>query len=165
MEAQEAVRRAMSLSALDPDNDKIIKQGRDFATRKILQNQVMKTTIAEKPDGPQLWATEKTAANAAGPIPKCHMQVTVVNISATVPRGNTDGSDIADIPKEVFIPRELAGEWSIASKIIGCMSHPKSGMQSQHSSRSFWQNMPPVMHQGCSKKSMFQCSFIPLSVI
>ena len=114
----------MGLSDLDPDNDKIIKQGKDLATRKKLQNQVMKTTIAEKPDGPQLWATEKTAANAAGPIPKCHMQVTVVNISAIVPRGNTDGSDIADIPKEVFIPRELAGEWSI-EKLFYSNSNPE----------------------------------------
>ena len=103
----------MGLSDLDPDNDKIIKQGKDFATRKRLQDLVLQTTIAEKPDGPQLWATEKTPANAAGPVPKCHMQVTVVNISAVVPRGNQDGSDIDDVPKEAFIPRKLAGEWSM----------------------------------------------------
>ena len=94
----------MGLSDLDTNNDKIIKQGKDFATRKRLQDLVLQTTIAEKPDGPQLWATEKTPANAAGPVPKCHMQVTVVNISALVPRGNTDGTDIVP-PKEIFIPR------------------------------------------------------------
>ena len=102
----------MGLSDLDPDNDKIIKQGKDFDTRKRLQDLALQTTIVEKPDGPVLWATEKAPANAAGPVPKCHMQVTVVNISALAPRGNTDGTDIVP-PKEIFIPRELAGEWSI----------------------------------------------------
>ena len=67
----------MGLSDLNPDNDKIIKQGKDFSTRKRLQNQVLKTTIAEKPDGPHLWATEKAVVSSAGPISKCHMQVTV----------------------------------------------------------------------------------------
>ena len=72
----------------------------------------MKTTIAEKPEGPVLWATDKAVVTQAV-IPKCHMQVTVVSVSATVPRGNQDGSDINDIPKEFFIPRELASEWSL----------------------------------------------------
>ena len=92
--------QTMGLSALDTDNDGIIKNGKDFNKRKKLQALVLKTTIADKPEGPQLWATEKTAVTAVGVIPKCHMQVTVVTVSAIVPRGNTDGSDIADIPTE-----------------------------------------------------------------
>ena len=62
----EALWQAMGLSALDTDNDGIIKNGKDFSKRKKLQALVMKTTIADKPDGPQLWATEKTAVTAVG---------------------------------------------------------------------------------------------------
>ena len=112
MEGQEMLRKAMGLSSLDPDNDKVIKQGKDFATRKELQDLVLTTNIGEKPDGPELWATEKASANTTGSSPKCHMQVTVVSLTAVIPGGNEDNSDITP-PKEVFIPRELAGEWSI----------------------------------------------------
>ena len=49
----EALRQAMGLSELDPDNDKIISSSRDFDKRKQLQDLVMKTTIATKPIGPQ----------------------------------------------------------------------------------------------------------------
>ena len=180
MEDQETLRRAMGLSDLGNDNDKIVKQkAADFTTRKKLQNLVLKTTIAEKPEGPALWATEKAVATAAGPAPKCHMQVTVVSVSATVPRGNQDGSDINDIPKEFFIPRELASEWSIEKlfysnsnltnlarectwlhlpiimdfKTTGCMSHPISGMQSLHLSKNIWINTPAAMPQEYSKKT------------
>ena len=113
MAEQRALLQAMGLSELDTDNDKFIKNGKDFSTRIKLQDAVLKTTFVEKPDGPQLWATAKAPASSAGQIPKCHMQVTVVYISATIPKGNTDGTDISDIPKETFLPRNLAGEWSL----------------------------------------------------
>ena len=129
----------MGLSDLDTNNDKIVKQGKDFTTRKRLQNQVMKTTIAEKPEGPFLWATEKAAVTTAV-IPKCHMQVTVATVSATVPRGNTDGSDIDDIPKEVFVPRKLAGEWSI-EKLFYTNSNPEKPRKGVHMAA-------PVNHYG-----------------
>ena len=58
MAEQEALRQAMGLSELDTDNDELIKNGKDFGKRKKLLALVMKTTIAEKPDGPHLWATE-----------------------------------------------------------------------------------------------------------
>ena len=83
----------------------------------------MKTTIAEKPEGPTLWATDKVVV-ATGVINKCNMQVTVATVSATVPNGNTDGTDIDDIPKEVFIPMKLAGEWSI-EKLFYTNSNPE----------------------------------------
>ena len=113
MEDQENLRRAMGLSDLDTDNDTIVKQkAADCSTRKKLQSLVLKTTIADKPEGPALWATDKVVVTE-GVINKCNAQVTVVNVSATVPRGNTDGTDITDIPKETFIPMSLSGEWSI----------------------------------------------------
>ena len=121
----------MGLSDLDNDNDKIVKQkAADFTTRKKLQNLVMKTTIAEKPEGLVLWAIENAVVTQAV-IPKCHMQVTVVSVSATVPRGNQDGSDINDIPKEFFIPRELAGEWSI-EKLFYSNSNPDKPRKGVH---------------------------------
>ena len=114
----------MGLSDLDNTNDKILGQkATDLTTRKKLQALVLKTTIAEKPEGPTLWAIEKTAATAAGPTLKCHMQVTVAYLTASVPRGNTDGSDINDIGKEYFIPRKLAGEWSL-EKLFYSSSNP-----------------------------------------
>ena len=42
---------------------------------------VLKTTIAEKPEGPTLWATEKTAATTTT-VNKCNMQVTVGSFSS-----------------------------------------------------------------------------------
>ena len=115
----------MGLSELDTDNDKFIKNGKDQPTRKKLQALVLKSTITDnKPDGPQLWATEKATATSAGQIPKCHMQVTVVSISATVPGGNEDGTDINDIPKEYILPKDLAGEWSI-EKLFYSNSNPE----------------------------------------
>ena len=125
MADQKALIQAMGLSELDTDNDTFIKHGKDFPTRKKLQGLVLKSTIPDsKPDGPQLWATEKTPVTAAGQTVKCHMQVTVVSISATIPRGNTDGSDIDDIPKENFLPRELASEWSL-EKLFYSNSNPE----------------------------------------
>ena len=124
MAEQRALLQAMGLSELDTDNNKFIKNGKDYPTRKKLQDLVLKTTIVEKPDGPQLWATEKATATSAGQIPKCHMQVTVVSVSATIPKGNTDGTDINDIPKENFLPRELAGEWSL-EKLFYSNSNPE----------------------------------------
>ena len=148
MEDLETSRKAMGLPDLDTNNDKIIKQGKDFATRKRLQDLVLQTTIVEKPDGPHLWATEKAPANAAGPVPKCHMQVTVVNISALVPRGNQDGSDISP-PKEAFIPRKLAGEWSIEN--LSCSNSnpekPHKGVKMAspdefYSFTKYWMHVP-----------------------
>ena len=79
MAEQRALIQAMGLSELDTDNDKFIKNGKDYPTRKKLQALVLKSTITDnKPDGPLLWATEKATATSAGQIPKCHMQVTVV---------------------------------------------------------------------------------------
>ena len=49
----------MGLSNLDPDNDKVIKQGKDFATRKELQDLVLTTNIGEKPDGPNFGPQKK----------------------------------------------------------------------------------------------------------
>ena len=101
----------MGLSDLD-DKDFIVKQkSNDCDTRKKLQDLVLQTNIAEKPDGPELWAINKVAATEGQQ--KCHVQVTVVQVSALVPAGNTDGSDINNIPKECFIPMKLSGEWSI----------------------------------------------------
>ena len=75
----------MGLSDLDSDNDTIVKQkAADCTTRKKLQNLVMKTTIADKPEGPALWATDKVVVTE-GVINKCNMQVTVATVSATVP--------------------------------------------------------------------------------
>ena len=59
MEDQETLRKAMGLSSLDPDNDKVFRQGKDFPKRKELQESVLGSSIGEKPDGPELWATEK----------------------------------------------------------------------------------------------------------
>ena len=123
----------MGLSDLDTDNDKIISSSRDFDKRKQLQDLVMKTTIAPKPIGPQLWALAKTVVTNGGVIPKCHMQVTVVTVSATVPRGNTDGTDINDIPKEVFLPRDLAGAWSIEK-----LSYSNSNPAKPHKGIYIW---------------------------
>ena len=114
----------MGLSDMDTDNDRIVKQkAADCTTRKKLQSQVMKTTIAEKPEGPALWATDKVVVDT-GIINKCNMQVTVATVSATVPNGNTDGTDIDDIPKETFIPMKLAGEWSL-EKLFYTNSNPE----------------------------------------
>ena len=114
MAGQKALIQAMGLSELDKDNYKFIKNGKDFPDRKKLQELVLKSTIADdKPDGPTLWATEKVVATSAGQIPKCHMQVTVAVISATIPNGKPDGSHIDDIPKEHMLPKDLAAEWSI----------------------------------------------------
>ena len=111
MEDQDTLRRAMGLSDLD-SNDFIIKQkAKDCDERKKLQDLVLQTNIADKPDGPDLWAIDKVAATESQQ--KCHVQVTVVQVSALVPSGNTDGSDIDNIPKECFIPMKLSGEWSI----------------------------------------------------
>ena len=52
MAEQEALRQAMGLSELDTDNDEIIKNGKDFNKRKKLQALLLKTTIADKPEGP-----------------------------------------------------------------------------------------------------------------
>ena len=108
---QDTLRKAMGLSDLD-SNDFIIKQKeKDCEQRKKLQGLVLKTNIAEKPEGPDLWAVDRvtTAENQQ----KCNVQVTVVQVSALIPRGNTDGSDIDDIPKETFVPMKLSGEWSL----------------------------------------------------
>ncbi len=111
MEDQDTLRKAMGLSDLD-SNDIIIKQKqKDCDERKKLQDLVLKTNIAEKPEGPDLWAVDRVAA--AENQQKCNVQVTVVQVSALVPRGNGDGTDITDIPKEYFIPMKLSGEWSI----------------------------------------------------
>ena len=76
------------------------------------------------------------------------MQVTVVNISALVPRGNTDGSDISP-PKEAFIPRELAGEWSIEN--LSCSNSnpekPHKGVNmaspvQHYSFPDYWMHVP-----------------------
>ena len=145
----EALQQAMGLSELDPDNDKVISSSRDYDKRKQLQELVMKTTIAPKPVGPQLWALAKTIVTNGIVIPKCHMQVTVVSVSAAVPRGNTDGSDINDIPKEVFIPRNLAGEWSI-EKLFYTNSNPEKPHKgvymaapvSYYDYDDYWQHVP-----------------------
>ena len=101
----------MGLSDLN-SNDFIVKQkSKDCDTRKQLQDLVLQTNIADKPDGPDLWAVDRLAATEGQQ--KCHVQVTVVQVSALVPAGNTDGSDIDNIPKECFIPMKLSGEWSI----------------------------------------------------
>ena len=122
----------MGLSELDSTNDKILGQkATDLATRKKLQTQVLKTNISEKPEGPNLWAVEKTAATGAGPTLKCHMQVTVVYLTASIPRGNTDGTDINDIGKEYFIPRKLAGEWSL-EKLFYTNSNPDKPHKGRH---------------------------------
>ena len=139
----------MGLSDLDTDNDKIISSSRDFDKRKQLQELVMKTTIAPKPIGPQLWALAKTVITNGGVIPKCHMQVTVVTVSATVPRGNTDGTDINDIPKEVFLPRDLAGAWSM-EKLSYSNSNPEKPHKgiymaspvSHYDYGDYWQHVP-----------------------
>ena len=149
MEEKEALRQAMGLSDLDTDNDEIIKNGKDFAKRKKLQALVMKTTIADKPEGPQLWATEKVAVTAAGQIPKCHMQVTVVKVSTTVPNGNPDGTDITDIPKEHFLPKDLAGAWSL-EKLFYSNSNPDkphkgiylASPTSVYDYIDYWQHVP-----------------------
>ena len=116
MAGEKAKRQAMNLSELDEDNDKFIKNNKDFVTKIKLQDACLKTTFVEKtekPEGPALWATSKPPASASNPNKKCHMQVTVVLIKATIPNGNTDGTDKSDLPVETFLPRNLAGEWSI----------------------------------------------------
>ena len=111
MEDQDTLRKAMGLSDLD-SNDIIIKQKqKDCDERKKLQDLVLKTNIGEKPEGPDLWAVDRVAATENQQ--KCNVQVTVVQVSAVIPRGNGDGTDITDIPKEFFIPMKLSGEWSI----------------------------------------------------
>ena len=112
----------MGRSELDTDNDKFIKNGKDFPGRRLLQEEIFKSTLNDsKIDGPQLWATEKSATSSAA---KCHMQVTVVSISAFITKGNTDGSDINNIPKEYILPRKLAGEWSL-EKLFYSNSNPE----------------------------------------
>ena len=124
METKEASRKAMGLSDLDSINDKIIKtRSKDFEARKKIQDQVLKTKIWEKPEGTELWATQKAVATNGGIALKCHVQVTVVSVSAMVPGGNTDSSDIDDIPQEHFVPRELASEWSL-EKLFYSNSNP-----------------------------------------
>ena len=118
----EAQIQAMGLSKLDTDNDKFIQHGKDFTTRKNLQTEIIKSTLNDsKIDGPELWAVEKVKEKSEA---KCHMQVTVVSISAFIPKGNTDGSDIDDIPKEYILPRKLAGEWSL-EKLFYSNSYPE----------------------------------------
>ena len=160
MAGEVAKRQAMNLSELDVDNDQFIKNNKDFVKKIKLQDACLKTTFVEKPDGPQLWATSKPPVSAAGQIPKYHMQVTVVYISSTIPKGNTDGSDITDIPKETFLPRKFfqvlricstliptlinhtkgytlpAPPMSMTMLIIGCMSHLTSETLFPHSLRS-----------------------------
>ena len=156
MEDQDTLRRAMGLSDMDTDNDTIVKQkAADCTTRKKLQNQVMKTTIAEKPEGPALWATDKVVVDS-GTINKCNMQVTVATVSATVPKGNTDGTDIDDIPKEVFIPMKLAGEWSI-EKLFYTNSNPEKPHKGVYLAapvnlygfQNYWMHCP-IQYQKCN---------------
>ena len=124
MENKEALRRAMGLSDLDSSNDKIIKmKPRDFDDRKKIQDLVLSNNIWEKPDGPELWAIQKPVVTNGGSINKCNVQVTVVSVSAMVPGGNADDSDIDDIPQEHFVPRELASEWSL-EKLFYSNSNP-----------------------------------------
>ena len=124
MENKEAFRKAMGLSDLDSSNDKIIKmKPKDFDDRKKIQDLDLSNNIWEKPDGPVLWAIEKPVVTNGGTINKCNMQVTVVSVSAMVPGGNTDGTNITDIPKEHFIPRKLASEWSL-EKLFYSNSNP-----------------------------------------
>ena len=86
MEDQDTLRRTMGLSDLDSANDIIVKQkAADCDTRKKLQDLVLKTTIADKPEGPALWATDKTVVTE-GVINKCNIQVTVANVSACCPK-------------------------------------------------------------------------------
>ena len=142
--------QAMGLSELDTDNDKFIKNGKDFPQKKLLQELVLKSIITDnKPDGPQLWATEKVTATAAGIIPKCNMQVTVASISAIIPAGNGDGTDIVDIPKEHIIPRDLAGEWS-QEKLSFSNSNPEKPYRgifmasptTSYDYVDYWQHVP-----------------------
>ena len=77
------------------------------------------------------------------------MQVTVVTVSATVPKGNSDGTDINDIPSENFIPRELASAWSI-EKLFYSNSNPEKTHKGVHmaapvenySYQDYWQHVP-----------------------
>ena len=77
------------------------------------------------------------------------MQVTVVQVSALVPKGNPDDLDITDIPKEVFIPRELAGAWSL-EKLFYSNSNPDkphkgvflASPTSHYSYQEYWQHVP-----------------------
>ena len=108
-----ARRLAMNLSELDEENDKFIKNNKDFTTKTSLQDACLKTTFVdktEKPEGPILWATSKPAQSSADSTKKCHMGVTVVVIKASINKGNTDGTDMNDLPVETFIPRTLTGE-------------------------------------------------------
>ena len=118
MAGDKAKRLAMNLSELDEDNDKFIKNNKDFTTKTNLQEACLKTTFVdktEKPEGPILWATSKPTSSSTNPNQKCHMPVTVVLIKATIPKGNTDGTDMNNLPVETFIPRILTGEWSIGN--------------------------------------------------
>ena len=47
MAEQRALIQAMGLSELDTDNDKFIKNGKDYPTRKKLQALVLKSTITD----------------------------------------------------------------------------------------------------------------------
>ena len=71
MAGAKALIQAMGLSELDTDNDKFIKNGKDFPGRKELQELVLKSVITDnKPDGPELWATEKPPVTTAGQVIK-----------------------------------------------------------------------------------------------
>ena len=86
------------------------KNGKDFPGRKLLQELVLKSIITDnKPDGPQLWATEKVTATAAGIIPKCNMQVTVASISAIIPAGNGDGTFLLQLQSIEALQRDIHG--------------------------------------------------------
>ena len=99
MAEQKALIQAMGLSELDTDNDKFIRNGKDYNQRKNLQDKILQSSLTDnRPDGPELWATEKATAPSAGQIPKCHLQVTIAVVSASIPKGNDDGTPI-DIPK------------------------------------------------------------------
>ena len=57
MAGDKAKRLAMNLSELDEDNDKFIKNNKDFTTKTNLQDACLKTTFVdktEKPEGPIL---------------------------------------------------------------------------------------------------------------
>ena len=115
MAEQKALIQAMGLSELDTDNDKFINNGKDYNQRKNLQDKILQSELTDnEPDGPDLWATEKNTAPSAGQIPKCHIQMTIAVVSATIPKGNSDGSSL-DIPKEHILPKELAAEWSFGN--------------------------------------------------
>ena len=77
------------------------------------------------------------------------MQVTVAVISATIPKGNSDDSDIDDLPKEHMLPKDLEAEWSM-EKLFYTNSNPEKTYKGIYMAAptniydyvDYWQHVP-----------------------